>query len=123
MALYTVRRLRPICRFSRRPCILSNLFGVPLEAIALCRLQGHQVLADTKRSRTGSRSAFRSRTHGRIARCVSSPLAGDEQGGGARCPARRESGGIFDNLLGPRDPPPPPAPTRGGGGANAVDSN
>ncbi|HXE24706.1 MAG TPA: DNA polymerase Y family protein [Roseiarcus sp.] len=54
-------------------------------------------------------------------RRVSSPLAGEDQGGGSRRPARLESGGAFDNLLGLRDPPPLPAPTRGGGCANAAD--
>src|SRR6185437_6207303 len=53
-------------------------------------------------------------------RRVSSPLAGEDQGGGSRRPARLESGGAFDNLLGLRDSPLP-APTRGGGCANAAD--
>ena len=35
---------------------------------------------------------------------------------------RLTSDGVFDNLVGPRDPPPLPAPTRGGGCANAIDS-
>jgi hypothetical protein len=53
---------------------------------------------------------------------VSSPLVGEEQGGGSRRPNQQGSGGAFDSLPGPRDPPPLPAPTRGGGCANAVDS-
>jgi protein ImuB len=55
-------------------------------------------------------------------RRVSSPLVGEDQGGGSRRPTRQESGGVFANLVGPRDPPPLPAPTRGGGGANVIDS-
>jgi Putative DNA-binding domain len=57
----------------------------------------------------------------RSLRRVSSPLVGEDQGGGSRCPPLLESGGAVDNLLGQRDPPPLPAPTRGGGGANAID--
>jgi hypothetical protein len=52
---------------------------------------------------------------------VSSPLVGEDQGGGSRCPSQQASG-AFDNLLGPHDPPPRPAPTRGGGCANAIGS-
>src|SRR5580692_5617798 len=39
-------------------------------------------------------------------RCASSPLVGEDRGGGSRRPTRRASDGAFDNLLGPRDPPP-----------------
>jgi hypothetical protein len=53
---------------------------------------------------------------------VSSPLVGEEQGGGSRSPTRQRTGGTSDNLLGQRDPPPLPAPTRGGGCASGVDS-
>ena len=52
---------------------------------------------------------------------VSSPLLGEEQGGGSRGPMGL-GGGASDNLLGPRDPPSLPAPTRGGGCANAIRS-
>ena len=55
-------------------------------------------------------------------RRVSSPLVGEDQGGGSRRPPRQGSRGASDNLLGPSDPPPRPAPTRGGGCANGVDS-
>ena len=51
----------------------------------------------------------------------SSPLVGEDQGGGSRHSAGL-AGGAFDNLDGPRDPPPRPAPTRGGRGANGIDS-
>ena len=44
---------------------------------------------------------------------VSSPLVGEEQGGGSR--PMRASDGASDNLLGPRDPPPLPAPQEGAG--------
>jgi hypothetical protein len=54
--------------------------------------------------------------------CASSPLVGEDRGGGSRRPTRQASSGPFDNLPGPRDPPPLPAPTRGGGCANAIDS-
>jgi L,D-transpeptidase YcbB len=50
---------------------------------------------------------------------VSSPLVGEDQGGGSRCPMR-VGGSAPDNLLGLRDPPPLPAPTRGGGCANVI---
>jgi len=53
-------------------------------------------------------------------RCGSSPLVGEDQGGGSRCPKRQETGGASDNLLGSRDPPPLPAPARGGGCANGL---
>jgi hypothetical protein len=53
---------------------------------------------------------------------VSSPLGGEDQGGGSRSPMRLENGGAFGNLLSPRDPPPLPAPIRGGGCANATAS-
>ena len=53
---------------------------------------------------------------------VSSPLVGEDQGGGSRSPPRQGAFGAFDNLVGPRDPPPLPAPTRGGGHAKGVDS-
>jgi hypothetical protein len=54
-------------------------------------------------------------------RCrVSSPLVGEEQGGGSRRPNRQGSSVAVDNLPGPRDPPPLPAPTRGVGCANVV---
>jgi hypothetical protein len=70
--------------------------------------------------------------HGR----VSSPLVGEEQGGGSHGLTRQASSGASDNLLGQRDPAPigrseerpslgraMPAPTRGGGGcANDVES-
>ena len=52
---------------------------------------------------------------------VSSPLVGEDQGGGSRRPARLARGNAFANLLGSRDPPPLPAPTRGGGAANGAD--
>jgi hypothetical protein len=55
-------------------------------------------------------------------RRVSSPLVGEEQGGGSRPPMALARDGASDNLLGPRDPPPLPAPTRGGGCANAIES-
>ncbi len=48
---------------------------------------------------------------------VSSPLVGEDQGGGSR----RQGTSAFDSLLGQRDPPPLPAPTRWGGGANGAD--
>ena len=51
----------------------------------------------------------------------SSPLVGEDQGGGSRR-STGLAGGAFDHLDGPRDPPPRPAPTRGGGGANGIDS-
>jgi hypothetical protein len=54
-------------------------------------------------------------------RGVSSPLVGEDQGGGSHRPPRLRSTAL-DNLLGPRDPPPLPAPTRGGGGANVIGS-
>src|SRR5579872_1407940 len=47
------------------------------------------------------------------------PMVGEEQGGGRRRPMRHRGGGVFDSLLGPRDPRPLPAPTRGGGCAGA----
>jgi hypothetical protein len=53
-------------------------------------------------------------------RRVSSPLVGEEQGGGSHRHPQQASGGAFDNLLGPRDPPPLPAPTRGGGCAHDI---
>jgi hypothetical protein len=53
---------------------------------------------------------------------VSSPLVGEDQGGGSHGPTRQENGGASENLLGPSDPPPLPAPTRGGGCANGIDS-
>jgi L,D-transpeptidase YcbB len=55
-------------------------------------------------------------------RCVSSPLAGEDQGVGSRRPMRPEHDLAFDKPIAPRDLPPPPAPTRGGGCANAVES-
>ena len=55
-------------------------------------------------------------------RRVSSPLVGEDQGGGSRSPRRQGNGGSSDNLFGQCDPPPLPAPTRGGGCANAIDS-
>jgi Putative DNA-binding domain len=55
-------------------------------------------------------------------RRVSSPLVGEDQGGGSRCPTPRETSGAFDNFLGQRDPPPLPAPTRGGECANVLSS-
>jgi len=54
----------------------------------------------------------------RSSRRVSSPLVGEEQGGGSRRPTRQGTGGALANLPGPRDPPPLPAPTRGGGCAD-----
>jgi Putative DNA-binding domain len=59
-------------------------------------------------------------TQGSLRR-VSSPLVGEDQGGGSRCPTRLRSSGASDSLVGPRDPPPLPAPTRGGGGANVIE--
>jgi protein ImuB len=63
------------------------------------------------------------------------PMAGEDQGGGVRRPARQEGSGAFANPRGPRDPPPigrseerpsfdglMPAPTRGGGCANVIDA-
>jgi Putative DNA-binding domain len=58
-------------------------------------------------------------TRGSLRR-VSSPLAGEDQGGGSRRPMGLGSS-AFESLRGPRDPPPLPAPTRGGGGANGAD--
>ena len=55
-------------------------------------------------------------------RRVSSPLAGEDQGGGSHGLTGLGSGGGSHSLLGPSDPPPRPAPTRGGGCANGVDS-
>jgi hypothetical protein len=68
-------------------------------------------------------------------RRVSSPLAGEDQGGGSHRLTGLGSGGGSHNLLGPSDPPPigrseerpsvgraMPAPTRGGGCANGIDS-
>jgi Putative DNA-binding domain len=55
-------------------------------------------------------------------RRVSSPLVGEDQGGGSHRPTRLESGGAFDTPLGQRDPPPLPAPTRGGGCASGIES-
>jgi Putative DNA-binding domain len=55
-------------------------------------------------------------------RRVSSPLAGEEQGGGWHGLMRLGTTSASDNLPGPRDPPPLPAPTRGGGCANAIES-
>ena len=52
-------------------------------------------------------------------RRVSSPLVGEDQGGGSRRPM--QGSGAFDHLSGPRNPPPLPAPTRRGGCANAAD--
>ena len=49
----------------------------------------------------------------------SSPLVGEDRGGGSRRPTGLAGGG-FDNLNSPRDPPPQPAPKRGGGGANGL---
>jgi hypothetical protein len=62
------------------------------------------------------------------------PMVGENQGGGSRSPLQQRSSGVFDNLVGPRDPPPigrseerpsvgraMPAPTRGGGCANDID--
>jgi cobalamin biosynthesis protein CobC len=54
-------------------------------------------------------------------RRVSSPLVGEDQGGGSRGPGT-SAGGTFDNLSRQRDSPPLPAPTRGGGGADVIDS-
>jgi L,D-transpeptidase YcbB len=51
---------------------------------------------------------------------VSSPLVGEDQGGGSRRPPQGGSGDVCDNLLSVRDPPPLPAPARGGGCANAI---
>jgi L,D-transpeptidase YcbB len=51
-------------------------------------------------------------------RRVSSPLMGEDQGGGSRRPTQQRSGDVCDDGL--RDPPPPPAPTRGGGCANGI---
>ena len=66
---------------------------------------------------------------------ISSPLVGEEQGGGSHSPPRQRIGGAFDNLQVPRDPPPigrseerpsvgraMPAATRGGGCANGINS-
>ena len=53
-------------------------------------------------------------------RSVSSPLAGEEQGGGSRRATQEGSNNECDNLLGARDPPPLPAPTRGGGCAKGI---
>jgi L,D-transpeptidase YcbB len=53
-------------------------------------------------------------------RRVSSPLVGEDQGGGSRRPTQQGSGDVCDNGL--RNPPPPPAPTRRGGCANAIGS-
>jgi Putative DNA-binding domain len=53
---------------------------------------------------------------------VSSPLVGEEQGGGSRHLIGLGGSGASDNLLGQRDPPPRPAPTRGGRCASVVDS-
>ncbi|HWY81309.1 MAG TPA: DNA-binding domain-containing protein [Roseiarcus sp.] len=77
--------------------------------------------------------AGRSLEHDAFGR-VSSPLVGEDQGGGSHGPMRQESRGASDNLLGHRDPPPigrseerpslgraMPAPTRGGGCANGID--
>jgi hypothetical protein len=58
----------------------------------------------------------------RSLRRVSSPLVGEDQGGGSHRPPRQGSRGASDNLPGPSDPPPRPAPTRGGGCANGADS-
>jgi hypothetical protein len=55
-------------------------------------------------------------------RRVSSPLVGEDQGGGSHGAMRLESGGAFDTPLGQRDPPPLPAPTRGGGCASGIES-
>ena len=55
-------------------------------------------------------------------RRVSSPLVGEDQGGGSRRPTSHERGATFASLLDLRDPPPLPAPTRGGGCANVIDS-
>jgi hypothetical protein len=52
---------------------------------------------------------------------VSSPLAGEEQGGGSHRLMGLGSCGASNNLLGQRDPPPLPAPTRGGGCAHGID--
>ena len=54
-----------------------------------------------------------------FAASFSSPLVGEDQGGGSRRPPGL-AGGPPDNRVGPRDPPPLPAPARGGGGANAA---
>jgi murein L,D-transpeptidase YcbB/YkuD len=51
-------------------------------------------------------------------RRVSSPLVGEDQGGGSRRPTQQGSGDVCDDGL--RAPPPPPAPTRGGGCANGL---
>jgi hypothetical protein len=59
-------------------------------------------------------------TQGTLRR-VSSPLAGEDQGGGSHSPSRQRSSGGSNNLLGQRDPPPLPAPTRGGGCATVID--
>ena len=53
----------------------------------------------------------------RALQAFSSPLVGEDQGGGSRRPPRL-AGGALDNLDGLRDPPPPPAPK--GAGATAV---
>jgi Putative DNA-binding domain len=74
--------------------------------------------ADAEPSAEQSTLAF---TQGTLRR-VSSPLVGEEQGGGSRSTTRLRSGHAPDNLLGQRDPPPLPAPTRGGGCANGTDS-
>ncbi len=60
-------------------------------------------------------------TRGSLGR-VSSPLVGEDQGGGSRRPVGQASSDAFDHLTGPRDPPPVPAPTSGGGCADAIDS-
>jgi Putative DNA-binding domain len=57
----------------------------------------------------------------RSLRRISSPLVGEDQGGGSRRLTRFGGAGAFANRLGPRDPPPLPAPTRGGGCANRID--
>src|SRR5271155_5347628 len=50
---------------------------------------------------------------------VSSPLVGEDQGGGSYSPTGL-AGGAFDNHDSRRDPPPLPAPKGGGGGATAI---
>jgi Putative DNA-binding domain len=53
-------------------------------------------------------------------RRVSSPLVGEDQGGGSLCPTQQGSSSLSDNSR--RDPPPLPAPTRRGGCANGIGS-
>jgi hypothetical protein len=106
MARAFVQALKP-----RSPVMIA--YGEEFPEFAAAYLAGAEARLSLEETTLESTRGLRRR--------VSSPLAGEDQGGGSRRPAQQASGGAFDNLLGSPDPPPLPAPTRGGGCANAID--